>query len=139
MALWKESSQEEQFLSSKNKDSLIAADVTIEGKIEGEGPVRIMGCFKGEINVKGHLTIEPGAHVSGEIRAETIVVGGEVEGNIHAVARVELLESALVSGDLKASSLAVAAGSCMRGKVEFGWDGRGAGKVVPIEGGKSGL
>ena len=93
--------------------------LVIEGKIEGTGHVRIAGRFKGEISVKGDLTIEQGGHISGEIRAENIVVRGEVEGNIYATALVELSESGVLSGDLKASSLAVASGSRMRGKVEI--------------------
>ncbi len=40
------------------KESLIAADVTIEGKIEGAGHVRIAGRFKGDVNVQGNVTIE---------------------------------------------------------------------------------
>ncbi|MEE9568421.1 MAG: polymer-forming cytoskeletal protein, partial [Candidatus Binatia bacterium] len=69
---------------SENKESLIASGLTIEGKIEGTGHVRIAGRFKGEVSVKSDLTIERGAHISGEIRAENIVVRGEVDGNIHA-------------------------------------------------------
>ena len=33
------------------KESLIAADLTIEGKIEGTGHIRIAGRFKGDVNV----------------------------------------------------------------------------------------
>jgi hypothetical protein len=68
------------------KESIIASDLIIEGKIEGAGHVRIAGKFKGDVNVQGNLTIEP--------------------------------------GDLKAGSLTVAAGSRMRGRVEFGWNDR---------------
>ncbi len=108
MALWEKITQNEQFpnetekfkearwplgLTSQtdrhpeNKESLIAPGLTIEGKIEGTGHVHIAGRFKGEVSVKGDLTIERGAHISGEIRAENIVVRGDVEGNIHAKAR----------------------------------------------------
>ncbi len=159
MALWGKTTQNEQFpneteklkpqwpldLSSQtdrhpeNKESLIASGLSIEGKIEGTGHVRIVGRFKGEVSVKGDLIIERGAHISGEIRAENIVVRGEVEGNIHATARVELSESGELTGDLKASSLTVTAGSHMRGKVEFGWDERGADKIVSIGDVASGL
>jgi cytoskeletal protein CcmA (bactofilin family) len=106
--------------------------MTIEGKIEGTGHVRIAGRFKGEVSIIGDLTVEPGAHINGGIRAENIVVRGEVKGNIHAVSRVELLEAGVLIGDLKASSLTVAAGSRMRGRVEFGWDEGEVQKVVPI-------
>ncbi len=139
MAYQRQSAQADQFPSSENQESLIAPGLIIEGKIEGTGNVRIAGRFKGEVSLKGDLTIERGAHISGEIRAENIVVRGDVEGNIHAKARVELSESGVLTGDLKASSLTVAAGSRMRGKVEFGWDEGEADKVVSIEGVASGL
>jgi cytoskeletal protein CcmA (bactofilin family) len=104
------------------KESLIAAGLTIEGKIEGAGHVRIAGNFKGDVHVQGNLTIEAGAHLTGGVRANTVIVGGELEGNIDAAARVELLQTGVLNGDLKAGSLTVAAGSRMRGRAEFGWD-----------------
>jgi cytoskeletal protein CcmA (bactofilin family) len=103
------------------KESLIAADVTIEGKIEGAGHVRIAGRFKGDVNVQGNVTIEQGAHVTGQIAAATIMVSGEVHGNVVASARVELLETGVINGDVKAAVLTVAAGSRMRGNADFGW------------------
>ena len=107
------------------KESLIAADVTIEGKIEGAGHVRIAGRFKGDVNVEGNVTIEQGAHVTGQIAAATVIVSGEVQGNIHASSRVELLETGVINGDLKAAILTVAAGSRMRGNADFGWPDKG--------------
>jgi cytoskeletal protein CcmA (bactofilin family) len=104
------------------KESVIAAGLTIEGKIEGAGHVRIAGDFKGDVNVQGNLTIEPGAHLTGGVKADTVVVGGQLDGNIDATSRVELLQTGVFNGELKAGSLTVAAGSRMRGKAEFGWD-----------------
>ena len=104
------------------KESVISAGLTIEGKIEGAGHVRIAGEFKGDVNVRGNLTIEPGAHLTGGVKADTVVVGGQLDGNIDAASRVELLQTGVLNGELKAGSLTVAAGSRMRGKAEFGWD-----------------
>ena len=103
-------------------ESLIAPDITIEGKIEGAGHVRIAGSFKGDVNVLGDLTIEPGAKVTGSVRAEKVTIAGELIGNIESAAHVELQQSGALTGDLKAGSLSVAAGSRMRGQAEFGWD-----------------
>lgn len=109
-------------------ESLIAPDITIEGKIEGEGHVRIAGNFKGDVNVRGDLTIEPGARVTGSVRAEKVTIAGELIGNIESAAHVELQQSGALTGDLKAGSLSVAAGSRMRGQAEFGWDDAKDGK-----------
>lgn len=103
-------------------ESLIAPDITIEGKIEGEGHVRIAGNFKGDVNVRGDLTIELGARVTGSVRAEKVTIAGELIGNIESAAHVELQQSGALTGDLKAGSISVAAGSRMRGQAEFGWD-----------------
>lgn len=108
--------------SGSGKESVIASGLTIEGKIEGSGHVRMAGRFKGDVNVDGDLTIEAGAKITGSVRASTVTVGGELEGNIEAASRVELLETGVLNGDLKAGSLTVAAGSRMRGNVSFGWD-----------------
>ena len=103
-------------------ESVISSGLTIECKIEGAGHVRIAGHFKGDVTVQGNVTIEPGAKLTGGVQAETVVIGGELAGNINAAARVELLQTGVLIGDLKAGSLIVAAGSRMRGQAEFGWD-----------------
>lgn len=105
----------------ESRESLIASDITIEGKIDGAGHVRLAGRFKGDVTIQGDLTVEAGAKLTGSVRANSVAIAGEVEGNIESASRVELLESGVLNGDLKAGTLTVAAGSRMRGRAEFGW------------------
>src|SRR5688572_33046676 len=107
------------------KESMIAAGLTLEGKIEGSGHVRIAGRFKGDVHVDGTLTVEAGAHLAGSVRAGSVVVAGEIEGNIEGAQRVELHQSGVVNGDISAGSLTVADGARMRGRAEFGWNETG--------------
>lgn len=107
--------------SRESRESLIAADITIEGKIDGAGHVRLAGRFKGDVHIQGDLTVEAGAKLTGSVRANSVAIAGEVEGNIESASRVELLETGVLNGDLKAGTLTVAAGSRMRGRAEFGW------------------
>ena len=109
-------------VSASRKESLIAADLTIEGKIEGGGSVRIAGKFKGDVNVQGDLTIEAGAKLIGSVRADKVVIAGELEGNVVGASSIDLQQTGVVVGDLKARALAVASGATMRGKAEFGGD-----------------
>src|ERR1700735_1659471 len=101
-------------------ESVIAANLTIEGKIEGSGNVRIAGRFKGDVRIDGNFNIEPGAHLTGQVLAGIVVVGGELQGNIESAKRVDVQEGGVIVGDVKAGSITVAAGSRMRGHVEFG-------------------
>lgn len=108
------------------KESIISPDLSIEGKIEGSGHVRIAGKFKGDVNVKGNLTVEEGAKLNGSVRADRVSLAGELDGNIESAQHVELLKSCTLSGDIKADTLTIAAGSRVKGHVECGWkDGAG--------------
>jgi cytoskeletal protein CcmA (bactofilin family) len=112
------------------KETVIAAGLTFEGKIDGSGHVRISGRFKGDVHVDGTLTVEAGAHLAGAVRAGSVVVAGEIEGNIEGAQRIELHQSGVVNGDISAGSLTVADGARMRGRAEFGWTesgGKGGG------------
>jgi len=126
-------------MPAKPSESILSAGLTIEGKIEGSGNVRVSGRFKGNINVKGEFTIEQGASIEGEVNADAVLVGGEVRGQIVASSRVEFRESGVLIGDLKAGSLTVAAGSKMRGKVEFGWREGETEETSILEDGQSAL
>ena len=118
--------------SVNNAESVLAAGLTIEGKIEGTGNFRVVGRFKGTVKVNGELTIEPGAFVEGDISAESVMVAGDVRGQIMATSRVEFKDSGTLIGDVKANSVVVSAGSKMRGKMEFGWK-EGEGETAPPE------
>jgi cytoskeletal protein CcmA (bactofilin family) len=110
------------------KESVIASGLTFEGKIDGSGHVRISGRFKGDVHVDGSLTVEAGAHLAGSVRAGSVVVAGEIEGNIEGAQRVELHQSGIVNGDISAGTLTVADGARMRGRAEFGWSETGGSK-----------
>ena len=110
------------------KESYMSSDLTIEGKIVGTGHIRIAGKFKGDVHVDGNVSLDSGARLDGNVKANVVSVGGELIGNIENAKRVELLETGVINGDVKAGSLTVAAGSRMRGQVEFGYEGENRAK-----------
>ena len=108
-------------VSREMKESVVAPEITITGKIVGAGHVRIAGRFEGDVHIQGDLTIEQGAKLTGGVRAESVTIAGEIEGNIENAVKVELMSTGVINGDIKAGALTVAAGSKMRGRAEFGW------------------
>src|SRR3984957_4853361 len=90
---------------SADKTSTISSDMTIVGKITGEGMVKIFGRVEGELRASTIL-ISDGAHVEGEVAAEDVTIGGSVKGTIHAN-RVKLNSTAVVEGDIFHRSLAI--------------------------------
>ena len=64
---------------AQGSESILSAGLTIEGKIEGNGNIRVAGRFKGNVNVKGELTIEPGAAID-VVKADTVWSGARSAG-----------------------------------------------------------
>jgi cytoskeletal protein CcmA (bactofilin family) len=102
------------------KESVIGADLAIEGSITGNGSVRLAGRFTGDVTVDGTVSIEPGAKLCGGVRATSVTIAGELEGNVLQASRVDVLASGALLGDLKADTLTIAAGSRVRGHIDCG-------------------
>jgi cytoskeletal protein CcmA (bactofilin family) len=85
--------------------SSISADVTIIGKVTGDGTVRLFGRIQGELRAST-VEIADGAQFEGDLAAEDLTIGGRVKGTIHAD-RVKLNSSAVVEGDIFHRSLAI--------------------------------
>ena len=106
---------------SEASESVIGSDLSIEGSITGAGSVRLAGRFTGDVTVDGVLTIESGARLAGSVRAATVAIAGELEGNVVKATRVDVHASGVLMGDLKSDTLTLAAGSRVRGHIECGW------------------
>ena len=77
----------------------------VSGKLNFEGPARIDGQIDGEIVAKDSILIGENAVLTAGIRAASIIVAGEVKGEITASQRIELRPSARVLGKLTAPKL----------------------------------
>ncbi len=86
-----------------------------EGKLCFEGMLRIGGTFRGEIFTNDVLVIGEGAKVHAEIQAGTIIINGEVIGNLVAKHRVEIHKPAVFRGNIVTPSLMVDEGVIFEG------------------------
>ncbi len=87
----------------------------IEGKYTFHGTVMLNGKFSGEIHTDDTLIIGEQGIVNATVHAGTIVISGEVTGNVLATERVELRGSARVFGDVEAPVVVVEEGVLFEG------------------------
>ena len=104
--------------------TLVDAQADIEGTLKG-GDARILGRFKGEVEVSGQIVLGESSRVDAKIVAATAEVGGEFKGEIRAKS-VTLTEKARVTGRIDAELLTMREGARLDGAVSVG---RGAASV----------
>jgi cytoskeletal protein CcmA (bactofilin family) len=100
----------------------------IIGKLHFEGTARIDGNIDGEIDGK-EIMISESAVVTAQIRAEMIVVCGQVKGEITATQRIEIRRTAKIIGNIRAPKLIVQDGATFEGQCSTRHESDGDHKV----------
>lgn len=103
--------------------TILGADAVFKGQLQFEKGVRLLGKFEGEITSEGQLVIADGASLTGEVKAASIRVDGQVKGNLSASSKVQLSASARLEGDLHTNRLEVAEGAVLVGRCVVGVNG----------------
>ncbi|NQW02121.1 MAG: polymer-forming cytoskeletal protein [Rhodospirillales bacterium] len=92
---------------------LISADLRIVGDLQSEGEIQVDGAIDGDIRTHT-LLIGEGAHITGEIVADNVIVHGNITGQIKARS-VQLAKTARVVGDILHEDLAIETGAFLEG------------------------
>ena len=108
-------------LGKKNADTkmstLIGAGAELTGDFTLDGSARIDGKIGG--NVTGNLILGAGSIVTGDVQAASVLIGGEVTGNITAPEKAELTASAKVLGDIATKVIVIDEHAVFQGKIDM--------------------
>ena len=105
--------------ASSDLNALLGRGSEFEGKLTFEGTVRIDGKFTGTIVTGDVLVVGEGAKISAEISCGTIIIHGEVTGNIRAKNAVELHHPAKMRGNVETPSLMIEKGVIFEGQAKM--------------------
>jgi cytoskeletal protein CcmA (bactofilin family) len=95
----------------------IDAGTTMSGKLRCKDTIRIDGRVKGEVRCDKTAIIGEGASVEASIRAESVIIRGEVKGDIVARRKVTLENTARVTGDLATPGIVIEEGATLEGRI----------------------
>jgi len=99
--------------------SVLGDGISLRGRLTGRGGVRIEGAFEGEIALNGMLVVGATGRVTCEdLRANTVIVAGAVQGNITAE-KVEIRATGRVWGDVVAVAFSTEEGAYLRGQIRM--------------------
>ncbi len=113
--------------ATSDLNALLGRGSEFEGKLTFEGTVRIDGKFTGSIVTNDVLVVGEGAKLSAEVTCGTIIVHGEVVGDIKAKNLIELHAPAKVKGNIETPALMVEKGVIFEGQAKMEGVERGGG------------
>jgi cytoskeletal protein CcmA (bactofilin family) len=106
--------------STRTATAHIGKSVVIKGQLSGSEDLYLDGEVEGTIDLPGNtLTIGPSAKVRANISAKTVIIQGNVNGNVRASDKVELKNSAQLSGDISTKRIAIDDGAFFKGGVDI--------------------
>ena len=98
----------------------IGKSVVIKGELNGSEDLTIEGHVEGKIELKDHvLTIGPNGRIKAQVLAKSVIVLGEVNGNVTATEKVDIRDGGSVDGDIISPRVAIAEGAHFRGTVDM--------------------
>jgi cytoskeletal protein CcmA (bactofilin family) len=98
----------------------IGKSVIIQGELNGSEDLTIEGAVEGKIELRQNvLTIGPNGKIKAQVFAKSVVILGEVTGNVTASEKVDIRDNGSVDGDITAPRVAIAEGAHFRGSIDM--------------------
>jgi len=105
---------------SKNV-SVIGPTLVIKGELSADEDLVIEGQIEGTIaHHKKNLTVGKEGRVKADIHASSVIVEGQLVGNIHSEGVVSLARSSSVKGDIFCGRIVMEDGARFTGRIEMG-------------------
>ena len=100
--------------------ALIGPSIEIKGTLSGGEDLFVEGRVEGKIELAQHsVTIGPSGRIKADIQGRSIVVMGEVEGNLAGSEQIILRQSSKVRGNLVAPRVSLEDGSDFKGSIDM--------------------
>ena len=98
----------------------LGTSVVVKGHLAASEDLTIEGHLEGTIEVQDHtLTVGRNAKIDAQVIAKISRIGGTVNGNVTATAKVEILETGSFHGGIVAPRVAISEGAYFRGTVDM--------------------
>jgi cytoskeletal protein CcmA (bactofilin family) len=112
----------------------IGKSVIIKGELNGSEDLTIEGQVEGKIELRQNvLTIGPNGKIKAQVFAKSVIILGEVTGNVTATEKVDIRDNGSVDGDITAPRVAIAEGAHFRGSIDMQRAGAKPGESKPAE------
>ncbi len=100
-------------------ETLIGKDCETKGNIYSKGNIRIDGKIEGNIQSEENVIMGENASIKGNVYGKHLTIGGKIIGDVTAKAKLEILNTGKIYGDIKTPRLIMAEGVIFEGNCEM--------------------
>ena len=112
--------KQEQHPGRDSVISIIGPGMRVNGDCETEGTLRIEGTVNGKVIAGKAVVVGRDGTVKGDIMTQDAVIGGHVTGKVIAESRLELQETSVIDGEIRARRIKLEEGGRVNGTVHTG-------------------
>ena len=105
--------------SSGEHFSVVSSECYFQGTLNVQGSLRVDGTLEGAVDNARHVIVGDGGKIMGDVTAEIVVCGGDIEGNVCAE-MLEVLGKASITGDIRAKKMIGEEGGRIDGRCKIG-------------------
>lgn len=103
-------------------DTLVGQHTIVQGDLKFTGGLHVEGIIKGNVYAQDDdgtsmLQLSDHGRIEGEVNVPYVIINGEVRGDVHSSAHVELLSKAQITGNVYYSLIEMAIGAEVNGKL----------------------
>ncbi len=99
--------------------SIVSAECYFQGTLSVQGSLRVDGTLEGSVDNARQVIVGEGGKIVGDVTGQTVVCGGDIEGNVCAE-MLEVLGKASIKGDIRAQKMIVEEGGRIEGLCKIG-------------------
>ena len=100
--------------------SIIGPGMHIVGDCDTTDTIRIEGRIEGSVRAEKAVVVGEGGRVNGDIQTQDAVIAGMVKGALDVDSRLELKETCVIDGEIRATRLKLDEGGVVTGTVSIG-------------------
>jgi len=98
---------------------VVGAKTVVKGDVTGDDDILVEGAVEGTIRISRDLRVGPTGKVKATVNAQSVIVAGELVGDVHAEQRVHVEATGRLTGNIRAPRVVIVEGATFKGNSDM--------------------
>lgn len=106
-------------MSSRAQGGTIGPQLVVRGKLDGKADLSVDGLLEADVELDGLLSVGPSGAVAGDVHVHSLIVEGELVGDVVASDLVAIRADGRIQGSVRAARVALDDGAVLHGEIDM--------------------